>query len=292
MRKLLALAALGTSLAFLPPAGEARAATVLAAGDAANCAYTNDTATGNLINGLSGTVLALGDLAYSNGTEAEFTNCYAPVWGSFKSRTWPVPGNHEYNTTGAAGYFSYFGTAAKPSGKSYYRKVVGNWSVYALDNYVASGPTSAQAVWLESQLKADPNRCQIAYWHEPYISSGSAHGNSDRAKSLFALAYKYKVEIVLAGHDHNYERFAEMRPDRRPANLAAGERGVRLFTVGTGGVPQRGKGSTKAGSQKFANGSGVLQLTLGNTGSYAWNFKNASGSSISDSGSGTCLPAA
>jgi hypothetical protein len=97
---------------------------------------------------------------------------------------------------------------------------------------------------------------------------------------------------VLAGHDHNYERFAEMRPDRRPADLAAGERGVRLFTVGTGGVAQRGKGSTKAGSQRFANGYGVLRLTLGDAGTYAWSFENAAGSSISDSGSGTCLPAA
>jgi acid phosphatase type 7 len=97
---------------------------------------------------------------------------------------------------------------------------------------------------------------------------------------------------VLAGHDHNYERFAEMRPDRRPADLAAGERGVRLFTVGTGGVAQRGKGSTKAGSQRFANGYGVLRLTLGDAGTYAWSFKNAAGSSIGDSGSGTCLPEA
>ena len=293
MRKPAALAALAGFLSVLLPAWETRAATVLAAGDVAGCRsdHTKDTATGDLIESLEGSVLAFGDLAYKNGTMTEFTNCCAPVWGSFKSRTWPIPGNYEYNTSGASGYFSYFGSAAMPGGNNYYRKTVGNWSVYALDHYIASGPTSAQALWLENQLKADRNRCQIAYWHEPHISSGSEHGNSDRAKTLFALAYKYRIEIVLAGHDHNYERFAEMRPDRQPANLTAGERGVRLFTVGTGGVLQRGKGSTKAGSRKFADGYGVLQLTLGDAGTYAWSFMNAAGSTISDSGSGTCLPA-
>jgi hypothetical protein len=306
MRKSLVLAALGASLATVP-AGEARAeVVVLAAGDIASCApdRTQDTATGNLIEGLEGTVLALGDLAYDKGTATEFANCYDPVWGSFKARTKPVPGNHEYQTPGAVGFYGYFAGLPK-----YYKFTLGSWTLYALNPYVASGPGSAQAKWFENALKADPNRCQIMYWHPAYISSGN-HGDSDAAKNLFAIGYEHRVEIALAGHDHSYERFAEMRPDRRPVDLAAGERGVRLFTVGTGGAPQRGKGATKAGSQRdkgatkargkgatkaglqtFANGYGVLQLTLGDAGSYAWSFKNAAGSSISDSGSGTCLPA-
>jgi hypothetical protein len=281
MRKLAALAALGVPLAALP-AGEARAATVLAAGDAASCDYARDEATGDLIRGLSGTVLALGDLAYDRGASTEYSRCYHPVWGSFKSRTKPVPGNHEYQTAGAAGYYGYFAGLAK-----YYKFTLGKWTLYALNPYVASGPGSAQATWFEGALKADPNQCQLMYWHPPYISSGD-HGNSDAAKNLFALGYKYRVEIALAGHDHVYERFAQMNPARQ---VEAG-RGVRLFTVGTGGASNDAFGAAKPGSAKRARGYGALQLTLGDAGTYSWSFKNAAGSSISDSGSGTCLPAA
>jgi acid phosphatase type 7 len=278
MRKLLALAALGTSLAALPPAGEARAATVLAAGDVASCGQTRDTATGDLVEGLEGTVLALGDLAYDDGTATEFANCYHPVWGSFKARTKPVPGNHEYHTAGAAGFYGYF--AGLPT---YY--TLGRWTLYALNPYVASGPGSAQATWFEGALKADPNQCQLMYWHPPYVSS-ARHGNSDAAKNLFALGYKHRVEIALAGHDHVYERFAQMNPARQ---VEAG-RGVRLFTVGTGGKSNYAFDAAKPGSAKRAQGYGVLQLTLGDAGTYSWSFENAAGSSIDDSGSGTCLP--
>ena len=282
MRKLPTLAALGVSLAALP-AGEARAATVLAAGDVASCApdRTKDTATGDLVEGLEGTVLALGDLAYDEGTATEFANCYAPAWGSFKSRTKPVPGNHEYQTAGAAGFYGYFSGLAR-----YYKFTLGAWTLYALNPYVASGPGSAQAEWFEDQLKADPNRCQIMYWHPPYVSSGADHGNSDAAATLFAIGYEHRVEIALAGHDHVYERFAQMNPARR---VEPG-RGVRLFTVGTGGAPSDGFGAAEPGSVERARGHGVLQLTLGDAGTYAWSFENAAGSSIDDSGSGACLP--
>jgi acid phosphatase type 7 len=284
MRKHLALAALGAFLAALPPAGEARAATVLAAGDVASCGSDGNTATatGNLIEGLSGTVLALGDLAYGDGTSAQFANCYHQAWGSFKARTKPVPGNHEYHTAGAAGFYGYFAGLPK-----YYKFARGRWTLYALNPYVASGPGSAQATWFENALKADPNQCQLMYWHPPYVSS-ARHGNSDAAKNLFALGYEHRVEIALAGHDHVYERFAQMNPARQ---VEAG-RGVRLFTVGTGGKSIYAFGAAKPGSAKRAQGYGVLQLTLGDAGTYSWSFKNAAGSSVSDSGSGTCLPVA
>ena len=283
MRKLPALTALGVSLAALP-AWETRAATVLAAGDVASCAAdrTMDTATGNLVGGLSGTVLALGDLAYGDGTSAEFANCYHRAWGSFKARTKPVPGNHEYHTAGAAGFYGYFAGLPK-----YYRFTLGRWTLYALNPYVASGPGSAQATWFEGALKADPNQCQLMYWHPPYVSS-ARHGNSDAAKNLFALGYKHRVEIALAGHDHVYERFAQMNPARQ---VEAG-RGVRLFTVGTGGKSNYAFGAAKPGSVERTRGYGVLRLTLGDAGTYAWSFRNAAGSTISDSGNGTCLPEA
>ena len=85
---------------------------ILAAGDIASCTSTDDEATANLLDTLPGTILALGDLAYESGTAAEFTNCYNPTWGRHKARTMPSPGNHEYATPGASGYYGYFGAAA------------------------------------------------------------------------------------------------------------------------------------------------------------------------------------
>jgi hypothetical protein len=275
------LLALGASLAALA-AGEARAATILAAGDVASCGHTRDTVTGDLIEGLEGVVLALGDLAYDDGTSAEFADCYHPAWGSFKARTRPVPGNHEYHTVDAAGFYGYFASLPK-----YYKFTLGRWTLYALNPYVGSAPGSAQAIWFKDALKADPNQCQLMYWHPPYVSS-ARHGNSDAAKDLFALGYEHRVEIALAGHDHVYERFRQMNPARQ---VEVG-RGVRLFTVGTGGKSNYAFGAAKPGSVKRAQGYGVLQLTLGDTGTYSWSFQNAAGSSISDSGSGSCLPAA
>ena len=155
---------------------------VLAAGDIANCHAQGDEATAELLDGIDATVLALGDEAYPKGTAANFEECYEPSWGRFKERTKPVPGNHEYETEGARGYFEYFGEAAGDPEEGYYSFDVGSWHVVALNSNceeVRCGPGSSQTRWLEEDLAAnDGARCTLAYMHHPRFSSGEKHGST------------------------------------------------------------------------------------------------------------------
>jgi len=157
-------------------------AEVVAAGDIASCRTEGDEATAELVEGIDGTVLALGDEAYPRGTAANFEACYGPSWGHFKERTKPVPGNHEYYTEGARGYFEYFGEAAGDPEGGYYSFELGSWHVVALNSNceeVRCGPGSPQTTWLEEDLAAnDEGRCTLAYMHHPRFSSGEKHGST------------------------------------------------------------------------------------------------------------------
>ena len=262
-------------------------AIVLAAGDIASCGPTQDEATGAYIASEPGTVLALGDLAYEGGTAAEFANCYDPAWGSFKDRTYPVPGNHEYQTAGAAGYFGYFGERAGDPSRGYYSFEVGAWHVVALNsNCTEIGGCqagSAQEQWLRADLGAHPNRCILAYWHHPRFSSGR-HGNHTRVQALWQALQDYGAEIVLSGHDHLYERFT---PQDALGN-ADTENGIRSFVVGTGGKDLYPIVNRQPNSEVINNGShGVLQLILGPAG-YTWDYRAVAGAAFTDSGSAQC----
>src|SRR5215216_632306 len=184
----------------------ASAATVVlvGAGDISTCDNSNDEATAKLLDSISGTVFTTGDNVYTSGTYTQFTNCYHPTWGRHKSRTKPVPGNHDYNTSGASGYFNYFGVA------KYYAYNLGDWRVYALNSEIDTSTTSTQATWLKNDLINNPKRCVMAYWHRPRWSSGNVHGSSSKTQPLWAILYDAKAELVVSGHEHNYERFAPM----------------------------------------------------------------------------------
>ncbi len=149
---------------------------IVAAGDIAKCSRQGDEATAELVEGIEGTVLALGDEAYPRGTTENFERCYGPSWGRFKERTKPVPGNHEYYTEGARGYFQYFGEAAGDPDGGYYSYELGSWHVVALNSNceeVRCGPGSLQTKWLNEDLAAnDETRCTLAYMHHPRFSSG------------------------------------------------------------------------------------------------------------------------
>ena len=147
------------------------------AGDIANCGHSNDEATAKLLDSIPGTVFTTGDNVYPDGTAAQFADCYAPTWGRHKDRTRPAPGNHDYHTAGAAGYFNYFGAAAGDPGKGYYSYNLGAWHIISLNSEVTS---SAQEQWLRADLAANNSRCTLAYWHHPRFSSGQ-HGNSTRS---------------------------------------------------------------------------------------------------------------
>ncbi len=192
--------------------------------------------TAGLLDGLTGTVAVLGDTAYENGTPDEFARCYEPTWGRHKARTRPAVGNHEYGTPGAAGYFAYFGAAAGEAGKGWYSYDLGAWHVVALNSncsLVGCQAGSEQEQWLRADLAANGARCTVAYMHHPRFSSGNVHGGSSAVDPLWRALEADGAELVLAGHDHDYERFA---PQTASGALDV-ERGVRQFVVGTGGRP-------------------------------------------------------
>lgn len=259
--------------------------TILAAGDIADCDSSGDEATAALLDGSETLILTLGDHVYPSGGLARFRDCYDSSWGRYKDRTRPVPGNHDYTDPQAAGYFAYFGSAAGDPSKGYYSYDVGAWHVVALNTNCGAvggcGPGSAQLAWLEADVRAHPAACTLAAMHHPRFSSGQ-HGDDDGLDPLWKALVDSGVDIVLAGHDHDYERFGPMD---RNGRLAAG--GTRLFVVGTGGKSHYVMPRTHPASQTRDNTSfGVLQLTLHPTG-YDWAFEPATGS-FHDAGTGTC----
>lgn len=256
---------------------------VLAAGDIALCGSHGAEATARLLDRLPGTILALGDLAYEEGTAAEFDRCYDPTWGRHKARTWPVPGNHEYETERGDPYYGYWGERAGPRGRGYYSLAIGAWRVLALNSNIESGPGSDQLNWLRRTLAAAEERCILAFWHEPVFGSGR-HGQGDKMLPAFELLYDSGVSVVLAGHDHHYERLAPVNPlggiDR--------DRGIRAFIVGTGGAPLRGMGQHRVYSRFwYVNTWGVLRLALYPE-RYEWAFVTVDGRTI-DSGAADCV---
>jgi hypothetical protein len=258
---------------------------LVGAGDIASCGSTGDSATTRLLLSISGTVFTTGDNAYDRGTATEYANCYGPTWGQVLSRTRPASGNHEYLTSGAAGYFGYFGSRAGTKGRGYYAYNVGSWRIYALNSncvYVSCSSTSAQAAWLKADLAANPRRCVMAYWHHPLFSSGQ-HGNNTSVKPLWNILYAYHADVVVNGHDHDYERFARQTPGG-----VRTERGIREFVVGTGGRSHYAWSTIKRNSLARNNTTyGVLKLTLHST-SYSWKFVPVAGKTYTDSGSTAC----
>ena len=283
---------------------------LVGAGDIARCYPDDDPlaavpasttpaeATAELLDGIPGTVMAVGDNAYQYGSPVDYSSCYDPTWGRHKARTRPAAGNHDYLTPGAAGYFGYFGTASYPPG-GYYSYDLGSWHVVVLNSTpqwalcppvktsAADGRTCvgdvAQRAWLESDLDAHPAVCTIAYFHHPRFSSGE-HGNQYEMQQLWDILYAHGVDVVVSGHDHDYERFAPQDPD----GTADPTRGIREFVVGTGGAELRGWGTIVPNSEVRLGGTyGVLALALGD-GRYGWAFVDAPGRMVRDAGEGAC----
>jgi hypothetical protein len=252
------------------------------AGDIAICGG-NAEATARQLDGIGGTVFTLGDNAYSSGTNADFQNCYEPTWGRHKSRTRPTPGNHDYATPGAVGYFDYFGLNAGPSGVGYYSFDLGAWHIISLNSNVATDAGSPQAAWLRADLAANAApRCTLAYWHHPLFSSGP-NGNRETPvmREIYRILYNANADLVLVGHDHTYERFAPQDADGRLDIV----RGMRQFVVGTGGVSLYGFEAIRPNSEVRLSSHGVLKLTLMSD-QYQWDFLALSGGG--DSGTTLC----
>jgi len=282
-------------LAVTLPKGAAAASdpVIAAAGDIA-CGSGSPSKTGChqmatsnlLLGGGLAAVLPLGDLQYERGALAAFQTFYDPSWGRVKSITHPAVGNHEYGTKGAAGYFAYFGAAAGPPGKGYYSYDIGSWHLISLNSNCGSvgcGPGSPQLTWLQSDLASHPNSCTLAYWHHPLVSSGP-HGTTGAVGSLWNVLYSGGADLILNGHDHDYERFAPQTPQ----GLADPAYGIREFVVGTGGRSHYTFSAIKPNSEvRNDNTFGVLMLTL-HKASYSWRFVPEAGGTFTDSGTADC----
>jgi hypothetical protein len=261
---------------------------LVGAGDIAACDSSGDEATAALLDGIDGTVFTLGDNVYQQGTAAQFASCYEPSWGRHKARTRPAAGNHDYETSGAAGYYDYFGDSAGERGKGYYSFDLGGWHIVAINSNcdVVGGcqAGSPQEQWLRADLEANPTTCALAYWHHPRFSSGEDHGSTPEMRPIWQALYEAGADLVLSAHDHIYERFAPQDPN----GLADPKRGIRQFTVGTGGASLDKLGSPIANSElRNVDAFGVLKLSLHPTG-YDWEFVPVAGEFFTDSGSGSC----
>ena len=258
--------------------------TIVGTGDIADCPnFSGAQATASLVDAVGGLVFTAGDNVYENGTAEEFANCYEPAWGRFKDRTRPTPGNHEYNTPGASGYFNYFGPVAGPAGRGFYSYDHGAWKVFSL-NSNTQGPLAEQRAWLEHELRRSTATCTLAYWHHPVYSSGF-EGNTATMHDIWRLLYEYRVDVVMTGHSHNYERLAPMGPDGQLDR----DRGIRQFVIGTGGKSFTNMGARVAASEAInATQQGVLKLTLAPD-NYSWEFLPVAGKTYRDSGSAACI---
>lgn len=271
----------------IPPVPSGNLTILVGAGDIAECGDEDDEATSDLVAGIPGTVFLAGDNAYGRGSLNEYRQCYGPGWGRFLDRTQPAPGNHEYETSGAAGYREYFGTRATPEGTTWYSWAAGDWHVIMLDSDCASiggcEADSPQGEWLADDLAASDARCTLAIWHHPRFSSGD-HGNHEFMEPFWQILYDAGADLVINGHDHDYERFAP----QDPTGITDNERGIREIVVGTGGAGLRPFKAIRANSEvRDAKTHGVIRLALGPE-NYSWDFVPVAGATFTDSGSDRC----
>jgi hypothetical protein len=262
-------------------------------GGAGNAGGCHQRATSKLVvgTGLTG-ILTLGDEQYDDGTLAKFQQVYDTTWGAANNLGHQGVGNHEYLTSGAKGFFDYFdgigqlGGPAGPRGKGYYSFDVGTWHIVALNSncaQVSCATGSTQEKWLKADLAAHPTKCTLAYWHHPRFSSGIV-GNTTAVSPLLTDLYNAGADVVLTGHDHEYERFAP----QTPAAVADSVRGVQEFVVGTGGKSQKPFNAAKANSVVRHTGTyGVLRLTL-HPSNYDFRFIPEAGQTWTDSGTVAC----
>jgi hypothetical protein len=247
--------------------------------------------------------LALGDDQYEYGRYRDFLDNYDVYFGKLLPRTYPVPGNHEYGTENAAGYFRYYGGRGhSPDG--WYSFDLGSWHVIALNSAVCSpyygapcGPGTPQYEWLKRDLATHPNAdypCTLAYWHHPRWDWEHYQNNAwvdsfdyDRAQPFWDLLVGAGADLALSGHNHSYSRWLPMdeHGDYDP-------NGVTQFIVGTGGRNLNAFGNQNTKPLTFVTGQskafGFLQLKL-REGSYDWKWISAPGQpTFVDAGTAGC----
>ncbi|KKL74894.1 hypothetical protein LCGC14_2060320 [marine sediment metagenome] len=228
------------------------------------------------------TVLALGDLVYRRGEAVGFEDCYDPYWGAAWTRTWPTPGNHEYQSPFAYAYYDYWQDRAGPDRNGYYALKAGNWLILSLNSEIDASLESAQAEWVKEVLAAHTDSCTAAYFHKPAYSSVT-RSQTDNARALFRLVADAGVRFVLHGHNHFYERTVPLNADGKPT-----KDGTIAFVVGAGGKSTRGNIEPAAFSERLITGTmGMLKLTFKDKAA-SWTYLTGSGSTETDSGTIQC----
>lgn len=300
---------LGPASAAIDP--DARSLTLLAAGDIADCparsglanvfpttAYvlglpsafdlSNVLATKTAAlaeNWADAPILALGDLAYNSGTPAEFAECFDPVWGGLNDRTLPTPGNHEYITPGAFGYFDYWGARAGPDRRGYYALETAGWLILSLNSEIEAGPGSDQSLWLQDRLDVAPDKCVLAFYHKP-AHSLRRRGDSENAVALFQQLQRGGATAVLNGHNHFYERTFPLDASGQIDPTA----GTRTFIVGSGGRISKDRQAVATTEKAVFQTTGLLRLELGER-RYQWWYHDAETGTVLDTGAADCNPA-
>jgi 3',5'-cyclic AMP phosphodiesterase CpdA len=262
-----------------PPTGS-RTAVLIGAGDIGQCGTPAPAATGRLVRETAGDVFLAGDIAYPQGTAANLRDCFEPFWGHARDRWHAVPGNHDYESPGAAPYYEYFGLAGGVPGFGYHRFVLGEWLVIMVNSEIPAGIGSPQYDFVRDVLEGRPFRCQLVVWHRPLFSSGP-NGPTPAMRDLWRLLDQHEVEVVVSGHDHLYERFSRQDADGR-----LDENGIRQFIVGTGGADLYGFARQAPNSGARISAHGILRFTL-RPDAYDWEFLQVSGG-IGDSGVTAC----
>src|SRR6266581_2709606 len=262
-------------------------AVLAGAGDIADCSRVSQEGTARVLDGIVGQVATFGDGAYPDGSLSDYMNCFDPSWGRHKARTRPSTGNHEYNhgtSAGAPGYFAYWGAAAGDSGIGYYSYELGTWHIVVINSSLDMSTGSPQEQWLRADLAAHPATCTLAYWHHPRFSSGG-NGSTVATQPIWQALYDNYADVVINGHDHDYERFAPQTPDGTLDTV----RGIREFVVGTGGNSLYSwPGAPIANSEVRSDVNyGVIKMTLWPT-SYDWQFIPVAGGTFTDQGSALC----
>jgi alkaline phosphatase len=255
------------------------AAILIGVGDIAACDSRGDELTAAIVDSVlradsvvdvENVVFTLGDNAYPDGSSQDFARCFTPSWGDPAKRIMriirPSPGNHEHLTYDAAPYYEYFGKNAGSPSKGYYSYNIGEWHAVALNSEIvvnglfSDAERAEQLEWLAQNLKDNPKKCTVAYWHHPRFSSGW-HGSDRRLASFWSILYDAGVDLVLSGHDHHYERFQPLTP----TGVADSARGIVQILAGTGGGELRGLRDPLAphSAARVQGRFGVVKLTLG-----------------------------
>lgn len=240
------------------------------------------TATAKLVRAYDPTLLlTLGDQQYESGALSAYRSSYADAWGTLRSITRPVPGNHEYHSSGAAGYYAYF-KGRQPGPPGYYAFDVGRWRVYALNSNCDVIDCDRQNRWLDRDMSRNPRRCSAITMHYPRYSS-AFHGSNTSVTPFWRTAVRHRADLALAGHDHDYERFRKMN-----ASGSRSATGIASFVSGAGGKSLYPFRTAVPGSVvRFDKSFGVLALRLGK-GRYAWEYRTIDGKVVDD-GKARCV---